>query len=414
MSPATVVPLLLAGEDRLPLSPTGYCVDYLTHSWDLEDLAESWRFVTRQKRSLLNGYRLENASWRVWAKRRHSLPTVRPESLNWLKDNDVTWLYGPLYTHGHDQHSSASTAVTSPTVYAPTSPSGLKPALKRRPFVSGAGRFRTVGGTSPRLGAASYHSLLDLSDVPAYADFLSDSAETLCRSNSGSSLTSEGATPRPRLRFKATVEQCRIRTVGEEDDEDEDAEGDGESEAEPRTEPRVSKSVSPASVVPVTFDPPLPAPPLGAISRHRKRHRTSHRSTIVRLQPTALKAEPEPSPPPSRAWLHYPWATADGASVPHQPPPAARSSRVPRQVVAAPWPSAAQWLGSYMPQIVCDSLWDGSGSFAARLERATSLSPRFESRSDDYGLTEYAEDIIVNLRDIAVWCGAVVTSFSVF
>ncbi|KAF9255247.1 hypothetical protein L218DRAFT_358215 [Marasmius fiardii PR-910] len=42
--------------------------------------------------------RLENASWRAWWKQKNELKTVNPEILNWFKDSDVTWLYGPLTT----------------------------------------------------------------------------------------------------------------------------------------------------------------------------------------------------------------------------------------------------------------------------------------------------------------------------
>ncbi|KAF8494258.1 hypothetical protein JB92DRAFT_2835005 [Gautieria morchelliformis] len=73
-------------------------VDYLSHNWQEEDVAKSWRNMTRRKDSIQNGARLENASWRTWWKQRKKLPTVSPETLNWLKDSDVTWLYGPLHT----------------------------------------------------------------------------------------------------------------------------------------------------------------------------------------------------------------------------------------------------------------------------------------------------------------------------
>lgn len=53
--------------------------------------------MTKKKKEIANGIRLENASWRTWAKQRGNLPTVSPETLNWLKDSDVTWLYGPLH-----------------------------------------------------------------------------------------------------------------------------------------------------------------------------------------------------------------------------------------------------------------------------------------------------------------------------
>ncbi|KAF5316560.1 hypothetical protein D9619_006287 [Psilocybe cf. subviscida] len=73
-------------------------VDYLSHEWQEEDVWRSWRNMTRQKNAIANGARLENASWRTWWKQRNKLKTVSPETLNWLKDSDVTWLYGPLHT----------------------------------------------------------------------------------------------------------------------------------------------------------------------------------------------------------------------------------------------------------------------------------------------------------------------------
>ncbi|KAF8347920.1 hypothetical protein F5887DRAFT_954734 [Amanita rubescens] len=73
-------------------------VDYLSHDWQEEDVWRSWRKMTRQKNEITNGPRLENASWRTWWKQRNKLKTVTPETLNWLKDSDVTWLYGPLHT----------------------------------------------------------------------------------------------------------------------------------------------------------------------------------------------------------------------------------------------------------------------------------------------------------------------------
>ncbi|KAH9910972.1 uncharacterized protein BXZ73DRAFT_108335 [Epithele typhae] len=72
-------------------------VDYLSHDWKEEDVWRSWRSMTRQKNAIANGMRLENASWRTWWKQRNNLKTISPETLNWLKDSDVTWLYGPLH-----------------------------------------------------------------------------------------------------------------------------------------------------------------------------------------------------------------------------------------------------------------------------------------------------------------------------
>ncbi|GAA99265.1 hypothetical protein E5Q_05959 [Mixia osmundae IAM 14324] len=81
-------------QTRLP----SICVDYLSHQWDETDVWASWKAMTKHKNEIVNGVRLENASWRTWAKQRNKLKTISPETLNWLKDSDVTWLYGPLHT----------------------------------------------------------------------------------------------------------------------------------------------------------------------------------------------------------------------------------------------------------------------------------------------------------------------------
>ncbi|THH13770.1 hypothetical protein EW146_g6482, partial [Bondarzewia mesenterica] len=101
---ANYLPLLLVSvtnaipdDSSVSTQPRGQ-VDYLSHEWREEDVWRSWRNMTRQKNEIANGARLENASWRTWWKQRNKLKTISPETLNWLKDSDVTWLYGPLHT----------------------------------------------------------------------------------------------------------------------------------------------------------------------------------------------------------------------------------------------------------------------------------------------------------------------------
>ena len=65
---------------RLP----SICVDYLSHDWAEDDVWTSWKAMTRHKSEIANGVRLENASWRTWAKQRGKLKTISPETLNWL------------------------------------------------------------------------------------------------------------------------------------------------------------------------------------------------------------------------------------------------------------------------------------------------------------------------------------------
>ena len=75
-------------------------VDYLSHHWKESDISNSWKYIIAKKKKrdidVVNTARLENASWRTWAKARNNLKTVSPEILNWSKDSDVTWLYGPI------------------------------------------------------------------------------------------------------------------------------------------------------------------------------------------------------------------------------------------------------------------------------------------------------------------------------
>ncbi|KAJ3350993.1 hypothetical protein HDU83_009310 [Entophlyctis luteolus] len=100
-------------------------VDYLSHNFNEFDLHECWRNATKNKDSLTNGRRLENASWRKFFQMKFALKTVSPVSLDWSaiypyhaavpntfaappshlislyrnKDGDVNWLYGPFHTY---------------------------------------------------------------------------------------------------------------------------------------------------------------------------------------------------------------------------------------------------------------------------------------------------------------------------
>ena len=91
------LPSKVNDDQALEAEPTRH-VDYLSHEWREEDIWSSWRYIVHRREKINNSTRLENASWRTWTKAKNNLKTVSPESLNWLKDCDVTWLYGPLQT----------------------------------------------------------------------------------------------------------------------------------------------------------------------------------------------------------------------------------------------------------------------------------------------------------------------------
>ncbi|KAI0176246.1 hypothetical protein GGR52DRAFT_589977 [Hypoxylon sp. FL1284] len=105
-------------------------VDYLSHDWREEDIWSSWRYIVSKRGEYINGPRLENASWRTWMKAKYKLKTVSPETLNWLKDCDVTWLYGPLQTRQGKLFTGD--AQGSSTLSRTDSFINKKPILKKR------------------------------------------------------------------------------------------------------------------------------------------------------------------------------------------------------------------------------------------------------------------------------------------
>ena len=58
-------------------------VDYLAHDWVEEDIWASWKHIVSKRGTYNNSARLENASWRSWAKQRFNLRTVPPETVKW-------------------------------------------------------------------------------------------------------------------------------------------------------------------------------------------------------------------------------------------------------------------------------------------------------------------------------------------
>lgn len=114
-------------------------VDYFSHQWDVGDISKSWRYIIQKRKNVANSARLENASWRTWAQRRSNLKTINPELLNWSKENDITWLYGPILKdtgddidddHGHLTHSNTATSAVAGDISIPSDKK--KSILKKR------------------------------------------------------------------------------------------------------------------------------------------------------------------------------------------------------------------------------------------------------------------------------------------
>lgn len=135
-------PEMLPHDDTdIQLEPSRH-VDYLSHQWDVSDISKSWRYVIQKRKDVANSARLENASWRTWAQRRSNLKTISPEVVNWSKDSDVTWLYGPILKdednsdadddENHKRITTATSAVAGDISIPNTKKKGPKPILKRR------------------------------------------------------------------------------------------------------------------------------------------------------------------------------------------------------------------------------------------------------------------------------------------
>ncbi|CZR56624.1 uncharacterized protein PAC_06513 [Phialocephala subalpina] len=106
-------------------------VDYLCHDWEEEDIWSSWKHIVSIRKAYGNTGRLENALWRAWTKSQYRLKTVPPETLNWLKDSDVSWLYGPLQTSS-DKLSTSFKSPAGSRIPQVNSPLNKRPILKKR------------------------------------------------------------------------------------------------------------------------------------------------------------------------------------------------------------------------------------------------------------------------------------------
>lgn len=85
-SPLTVeIPelVVIPADDSVVRHEPSRHVDYLSHDWKEEDIWASWRYMIGKRKVYSNAARLENASWRTWAKSKFKLKTVSPETLNW-------------------------------------------------------------------------------------------------------------------------------------------------------------------------------------------------------------------------------------------------------------------------------------------------------------------------------------------
>ncbi|CAO3644173.1 unnamed protein product [Mucor fragilis] len=148
------------------------CIDYLSHEWSSTDLIQAHRELQRQKsKTQFNiitkqhtgtlkelkklsiernkQIRYQNAIWRQMARSctkrlSHSNQMIHPSTVNWQKESDVTWLYGPLYmppdepATSSDKETNTHPSLSFNTNYYPTNKTldSLKPVLKKNTSTS--------------------------------------------------------------------------------------------------------------------------------------------------------------------------------------------------------------------------------------------------------------------------------------
>ncbi|KAF2093144.1 hypothetical protein NA57DRAFT_23438, partial [Rhizodiscina lignyota] len=210
-------------------------VDYLSYEWQEEDIWASWRHIVSKRRVYGERSRLENASWRTWTKQKYQLRTISPETLNWLKDCDVTWLYGPLQTARYASEPTSNLSKNNSFL-------NKKPILKKRSMsevmlqksISTSSLIKQAAASvkaqenlgsggrvrRPMLGSRA-HSDFVTSALPSNAVSRDESASTAVSSKSTSGLRTPADGEKRHIRFDEKVEQC-IAVEAKEGDEDED------------------------------------------------------------------------------------------------------------------------------------------------------------------------------------------------
>jgi hypothetical protein len=76
-------PVPMSEDDTAVRKEPSHHVDYLSYVWREEDIWSSWRHIVEHRKVYGERSRLENASWRTWAKSQFKLRTVSPDTLNW-------------------------------------------------------------------------------------------------------------------------------------------------------------------------------------------------------------------------------------------------------------------------------------------------------------------------------------------
>lgn len=243
--------------------PPSRHVDYLSHEWVEEDIWSSWKHLVSKKKIYPNSERLLNASWRTWEKKRRNLRTISPETVKWLKDHDVTWLYGPLQPGfcSLDKKTQSPNSRSSSTSHLGCQ--HKKPILKKRSLselmlrrsISSASLLKQGNATgeaqnSRNLEDSTYNSFVFTDPGLSRANTLTmSSSTTSTHSCWNSDNTNWGS---KNVRFHELVEQCISLTHLGDDEPDYHYVSDSDDEAVVMRKPMKQKRVTKQRLSPQT------------------------------------------------------------------------------------------------------------------------------------------------------------------
>ncbi|KAG9230569.1 hypothetical protein BJ875DRAFT_151379 [Amylocarpus encephaloides] len=305
--PSSPRPVEHAEDDTAVRMQPSRHVDYLSHNWREEDIWSSWKHIVSKRGQYNNSARLENASWRTWTKSKNQLKTISPETLNWLKDCDVTWLYGPLQTGAERSIGMPSTSPVSCSRLSKTN-SFLhkKPILKKRSMSEimlqkslssssllkqAAAAVQAQQSSRPLMGRATSEYAYPLSS--RISPHLTSTQPSI--SPSGLSSPSE----RKHIHFNEQVEQCiALEMKGDDDaaddyvipDDDDDDDDDSDSDD--------------GAIMMKRSDSKRRLPPLHSKRAAPRQNPTAENKTIAMLPSTTLKYREDTPEPPETAMKH--------------------------------------------------------------------------------------------------------------
>ncbi|RDW60135.1 hypothetical protein BP5796_11741 [Coleophoma crateriformis] len=351
-------------------------VDYLSHNWKEEDIWSSWKHIVSKRKAYNNSARLENASWRTWIKSKYKLKTVSPETLNWLKDCDVTWLYGPLQT-GTDRtlHIPSTSPASSSRISKSNSFLNKKPILKKR-SMSEIMLQRSLSASSLlKQAAAAVQAQQDAGEgdfgrpgiIRATSDYVAFpfSTRRVSRENTSvlSSITSSGlATPgtgeRKHIHFNEQVEQCiALEMKGDDDEQDSYAVQDFDSDSDDGGI-MMKRSNSHRKIPPIASKKSTPRASFCAESK-----------TIAMLPSTTLKYR-EDTPEPQETAMKHSNGYWNGTKL--SPSPSQETLRPSK-------PSSRMLLGDDDEDDDADMDWQPPSAFANRKDSMAVTQERFQS-----------------------------------